>query len=398
MTKVIAERGQHFAEVAVFLVSGGLGAKLRGPGRRDRREALKDCLELRKVAVKCTGDPTLFKLRQRKKELDSTTWTVKDLGGRLLDGAEGPPPGYATPRATHEDDTGVATGACRDAELHRSSKAAAREPASTSSKSKGLARGGAAARMGAVIEVADVEIAMGDARIAGDWTSRAKVALQKLFKRFGAVVEVRVSDGDHGDVAASVRFASASAADRAMCGAPQGYLCLDGGGEIRMRHPGSKEDVWRRFPPPRCRPAPDAQPRKKKLRPNERYAACFPGEREPEQDESERFWDAQQENRGAAAEPPPPAAQGEEPPAKPVPCRPLPGATAEDLDVCRGQEAVAKEMGAIPELPFSQQKRAVKALRLRWHPDKNPEMALVATRVFHFIQEHDQWLAHIGLG
>ena len=37
-------------------------------------------------------------VKKRKKELEDTTWTVKDLGGRQLDGAEGPPPGFVAPK------------------------------------------------------------------------------------------------------------------------------------------------------------------------------------------------------------------------------------------------------------------------------------------------------------
>merc|ERR1719271_388532 len=95
-TQAVIDKGQHFAEVTVFLKNGE-EAKLRGPPRRNRNEALKDCLELRKIGMKSTDDPSLFQVRQRKKELETITWTMKDLGGPMLKGAEGAPPGY-TPR------------------------------------------------------------------------------------------------------------------------------------------------------------------------------------------------------------------------------------------------------------------------------------------------------------
>ena len=48
----VLQKGQHFAEITVLLDSGSLTTVL-GPGRKNRSEALKDCLELRKVAQKC---------------------------------------------------------------------------------------------------------------------------------------------------------------------------------------------------------------------------------------------------------------------------------------------------------------------------------------------------------
>ena len=69
-------KGQHFAEITVLLDNGEL-SNLLGPARKNRPEALKDCLELRKVAAKCTDDLKLLQLKRKKAELEDTTWTVK---------------------------------------------------------------------------------------------------------------------------------------------------------------------------------------------------------------------------------------------------------------------------------------------------------------------------------
>eukprot|EP00747_Dinoflagellata_sp_TGD_P071100 gnl/TRDRNA2_/TRDRNA2_156874_c0_seq3.p1 gnl/TRDRNA2_/TRDRNA2_156874_c0~~gnl/TRDRNA2_/TRDRNA2_156874_c0_seq3.p1 ORF type:complete len:306 (+),score=78.20 gnl/TRDRNA2_/TRDRNA2_156874_c0_seq3:26-919(+) len=276
------------------------------------------------------------------------------------------------------------------------------------------------------------------------WPS-ARVALQKLFKGFGPIVNITcgdavvtgqlknskpaLSDGD--DVLATIRFGNSKAAENAMAGAPQGYMPL-GDGEIRVRQPASRQSVWRNFPksrPPENRPGFKAteEPKKKKLRPNERFAAKHPQEAGvPEDaDESERFWDEQKRNRGAPGVPPweagrtfqpgpgqpggeIPAGEGDGLPSAQgrLPDKPMataaaelkPEASEEDKEVWKGEEAVSKEMDEILEKPFSQQKKALKALRLKWHPDKNPDNAEVCTRVFQFIQAHDDWLAHHGLG
>jgi len=69
-------KGQHFAEITLLLDNGELSTFL-GPARKNRPEALKDCLELRKIAAKCTDDLKLLQLKKRKVELEDTTWTVK---------------------------------------------------------------------------------------------------------------------------------------------------------------------------------------------------------------------------------------------------------------------------------------------------------------------------------
>ena len=69
-------KSQHFAEITVLLDNGELLTFL-GPARKNRPEALKDCLELRKVAAKCTDDLKLLQLKKRKLELEDTTWTMK---------------------------------------------------------------------------------------------------------------------------------------------------------------------------------------------------------------------------------------------------------------------------------------------------------------------------------
>merc|ERR1711957_561433 len=103
------------------------------------------------------------------------------------------------------------------------------------------------------------------------------------------------------------------------------------------------------------------------------------------------FWEAQREKRGTAADPPaaaPAPPQQEqtsavpEPPMKPAPMITSPDGESEEIEVCKGQETVSKEMQAIIEKPFSQQKKALRALRRDWHPDKNADREAVATRVF----------------
>lgn len=396
VSKAVAEQGKHFAHITVFLDSGQ-EVSLRGPARRNRQEALKDCLELRKIAVKSTDDPSLFEVRQRKRELEDITWTVKDIGGRMLDGAEGPPPGYAA-RPTAAADA-VAKSA---ASVGRSQATTG----STANKFRGIVKGNAPS-MDAVVEVADIEEAVPGSRLGGAWVSKAKVALQQAFKRFGPVMEVRVEvdDGSSGgECVSSVRFASAKAAELAMTKAIQGYLPVGtNGGQVRLRQPSATEAVWRKFPPPRRRdPALEGAP-KKKLRPNERFATKIAGagEGEGDLDESERFWEEQKDRRGMPAEPPPalepPPPQPDPVPEKPVPAVPDKDASDLDKEVCHGEEEVAKEMSGVLELPFSQQKKALKSLRRKWHPDKNPDRVDLCTRVFHFIQSHDEWLAHHDL-
>jgi hypothetical protein len=65
--------------------------------------------------------------------------------------------------------------------------------------------------------------------------------------------------------------------------------------------------------------------------------------------------------------------------------------------VASGEEEITREMKGLLLKPFSQQKKALKAIRAKWHPDKNPDSVEVATRVFQFIQAHDEWLQHHGL-
>lgn len=399
ITRVVLEQNQHAAEVTVYLDNGQV-TKLRGPPRRGRPEALKDCLELRKVAVKCTDDPSLRQVRLCKKELEGTTWTVKDLGGRQLDGAEGAPPGYVVPQLESES-------------LGRGEGGTAARPAGLGGANRtfrGIVKGGAASPE-SLVEVADVRDAvLGTSGAGGDsWSSRAKVLLQQAFKRFGPVLTVTLEPGSDG-TEACVRFASAKAAEVAMTKAPQGYLPLGaGGGEVRVRQPASAEPIWRKYPPPRRRPAPQSaasEPSRKKLRPNERFATRLPGKAaDAEPDESERFWEAQRQQRGAPAAPPPapePAPPPEPPPPvepeRPQPLQAAPGASEEDLEVAKGEMEVAAEMSTLRDKPFKQQRKALKAVRLRWHPDKNPETQAVATRVFQFIQAHDHWLAYHDLG
>lgn len=274
-----------------------------------------------------------------------------------------------------------------------------------------------------IVEVTDLPHAVPGDTDDRAWSSKAKMLLQQSFKRFGPVLEVKLPTA-----VASVRFASSRGPDAVMVAAKSGFMKL-GEGEVRVRLPGSSESVWQKFPPPRkpafekaaaaaTAAAAEAETKKRRLRPNERFApppkARSAGADDEPMDESERFWEEQREKRqrgpevpGDSGVPPPgPAASApEEPPApaapveppRPVPAEAAPDASEEDLAVCKGEREVAAELAALLEKPFSQQRKELKGIRRRWHPDKRPDDKDVATRVFQFIQSHDAWLAFHGL-
>lgn len=90
-TNVVLDDNYYRAELVVYVTRAG-GVKdlrLKGPMRSTRREALKDCIELRSAAVKGGPDPSLFLVRERRRELEDTTWTEKDMSPRDLENAEG---------------------------------------------------------------------------------------------------------------------------------------------------------------------------------------------------------------------------------------------------------------------------------------------------------------------
>lgn len=257
-----------------------------------------------------------------------------------------------------------------------------------------------------VVEVTDLPRAVpGDANDSA-WMSKAKMLLQQSFKHFGPVLEVRFPTA-----VASVRFASSRGPEAVMVAAPRGFLPL-GEGEVRVRLPGCPEAVWQKFPPLRRQfeekaTAVIAETKKKKLRPNERFAPQALGSAgtsgQPV-DESERFWDEQcarrqREAAGGVPLPPlppgPAAASGPEsgPEATPAPARAEP---PKPVPLTALPE-VALALAGLLEKPFSQQRRALKAIQRQWHPDKHPGEQEVATRVFQFIQAHDSWLAFHGL-
>eukprot|EP00913_Durusdinium_trenchii_P028255 g26486.t1 len=227
-------KGQHFAEITVLLDNGELSTLL-GPARRNRPEALKDCLELRKVAMKCTDDSKLLILKKRKKELEDVTWTVKDLGGRLLDGAEGPPPGFKPPSWMPQADAVSSTplGYVSPGKYRAPVKPTAKEEESVYSfKTRKL------------VECAEADVK--ELVSSGDWESKAKVALQQAFKKFGPVLEIRVDfKSDDGEKVASVRFASAKAVELAMSKALRGWLPV-GDKHVRVRQPAVEAKAeWR---------------------------------------------------------------------------------------------------------------------------------------------------------
>lgn len=378
-TCVLTETAGFRAEICVSVKWGSSTVepkreRLLGPPRRTKREALKDCIELRTAALKSGADPTLAKLRKKSEELEDITWTEVQLGGRQLEGAE-----------SHPRENTPATSA------------------SSSASTRGVKRpvplGGASPN---ILEVVDINTVVADNADSGAaWEAKAKVALQQLLKRFGPVLDVRISSTGDGHMA-SVRFAGAKSAESAMAACKvEGFLQL-GGGEVRVRHPSSDIESKRRFPLPRCGREEDNDARKKRLRPNERYAAA--GETQEEPNESERFWEAQRETRGAPGTAGSSAFAGAPsgehlaaPPEKPQPGELPANATEEHVLVRKGEEEVCKDMAELLMMPFSQRKKALKGMRRRWHPDKNPDRLEVATHIFQFIQSHDHWLAYQGL-
>lgn len=295
--------------------------------------------------------------------------------------------------------------------MHRL-KAASAHVVSTNFRNQSVSGGPNAAGGDAVIEVADLPDVVPGEPGTEAWAMKAKVALQQFFKQFGPVLDVRVPTS-----VAKVRFGTAKTADAVMKAAPRGFLFI-GEGEVRVRQPGSSLPVLQKFPPPRrsnptlAEAKPATISKKRKERPNERFATRVLGREEP--DESERFWEEQHEKRreAAAGGALPPIQVGEAasnaaapeqfPVVPPEPERPSPTplsseASAEDRAVFEGEKAVVAAMASLLEQPFSQQRKTLKNLRRQWHPDKRPDDQEVATRVFQFIQAHDDWLAHHGL-
>ncbi len=249
-----------------------------------------------------------------------------------------------------------------------------------------------------ILECADADVR--ELVVANDWESKAKVALQQAFKKFGPVLEVRVGfKSDDGEKVASIRFASAKAVDLAMSKAQRGWLPV-GDKHVRVRQPAIEaKSEWRSFVAPRRdAPALESAPNKKKLRPNERFAS----KKEDANEELPTETEASTPTHGTGTNGPMPTVPPPEPPKAVEPDRPVPltldeATSAEDREVVKGEEEIVKEMTSLLQKPFSQQKKALKVIRAKWHPDKNPESIEVATRVFQFIQAHDEWLQHHGL-
>ena len=312
--------------------------------------------------------------------LEDVVWTVKDLGGRLLDGAEGPPPGFKPPSWMPAPE-GTPLGYVSPGKYRAPVKPTAKEEDSVYSfKTRKL-----------VVECAEADV---KELVAGsDWESKAKVALQQAFKKFGPVLEVRVDfKSDDGEKVASIRFASAKTVELAMSKALRGWLPV-GDKHVRVRQPALEAKAeWRSFVAPRrAAPALESAPNKKKLRPNERFAS-----KQKDMEEEPQVAEQSQAPPKAAPVPPPEPAPPLEPD-KPAPLALIDINSEEDREVAKGEEEVSEEMKALLQKPFSQQKKALKAIRAKWHPDKNPDSVEVATRVFQFIQAHDEWLQHHGL-
>ncbi|CAK9038557.1 Nucleosome assembly protein, partial [Durusdinium trenchii] len=231
-----------------------------------------------------------------------------------------------------------------------------------------IARGGDANRSDCLIEVADVEQVLPGSDEA--WAAKVKVMLQQVFRRYGPVLDVRVPTGEANPIV-GIRFANAKAAEAAMVAASQGFLAIHDA-EVRLCQPLSREVIWRTFPSARRRRGePPTEPKKKKLRPNERFAPPrLPAEMVDETT-------ASAPPTVPAPAPAPPPKEPEVPlqhippdPPRPAPFEAGPAASEEDLKVEAGEAKVAKEMAGLLEQPFSKQKKALKAIRLQWHPDK----------------------------
>jgi len=312
----------------------------------------------------------------------------------LLDGAEGPPPGFKPPSwmpapAEAGGLGGAPLGYVSPGKYRAPVPKAKEEDSVYSFKTRKL-----------IVECADADVR--DLVATNDWESKAKVALQQAFKKFGPVLEVRVGfKSDDGEKVACIRFASAKAVDLAMSKAQRGWLPV-GDKHVRVRQPAveAKAECRSFVAPRRAAPALESAPNKKKLRPNERFASKQDADDDPSPPQ------APTEPSGTCPGPTPGPAPGPSPPpveAVPVePDRPVPLAmdeatSAEDREVASGEEEITREMKGLLLKPFSQQKKALKAIRAKWHPDKNPDSVEVATRVFQFIQAHDEWLQHHGL-
>lgn len=340
LSEVVQEDGFHFAELKIYVM--GLENKVGGPARKTRQEALKDELELKKVAARNLHDPNLSEVWTFADKLQGHKWLQKDFFGIPKD----PPP----------------TRAPKKREV----------PKAAPGTKKG-------AEWDSVVEVTDVD---------GD-PAKVQMALRQAFKKYGTVLEVKM---DKALGIAKVRYASVGGAEALMAAAAQGFHSV-GEGTVRVRCTGASKEEWREFPAARKALPIEGEPKKKKLRPNERFASRSG---EPDAGETE----------GQAPAPEPKVAEPEPVvvPEKPEPItasadwtRISADASEEDLAVAAGEVQVSQDMAALIEKPFSSQRKALKALRLKWHPDKNPENKEVATRVFQFLQAHDAWLEHHGI-
>lgn len=312
----------------------------------------------------------------------------------MLDGAEGPPQGFKPPSWMPAP---AEAGGLGGAPLGYVSPGKYRAPVKPTAKEEESVYSFKTRKL--IVECADSDVR--ELAATNDWESKAKVALQQAFKKFGPVLEVRVGfKSDDGEKVASVRFASAKAVDLAMSKAQRGWLPV-ADKHVRVRQPAVEAKAeWRSFVAPRrAAPALDSAPNKKKLRPNERFASRQMEAEETESTEPQTTAPKAAEAAGGATPgptPPPMEALPVEPD-RPVPLAVDEASSSEDREVASGEHDVALEMKNLLLKPFSQQKKALKAIRAKWHPDKNPDSVEVATRVFQFIQAHDEWLQHHGL-
>eukprot|EP00928_Gymnodinium_smaydae_P031204 TRINITY_DN22977_c0_g1_i1.p1 TRINITY_DN22977_c0_g1~~TRINITY_DN22977_c0_g1_i1.p1 ORF type:complete len:861 (-),score=206.69 TRINITY_DN22977_c0_g1_i1:59-2641(-) len=80
---VVYEDGKYRAEIINYVEKADRvkDVRVRGPLRSLKKEARKDCAELRRASLKAGYDASLFAVRVRRKELESVKWKAEDLVG-----------------------------------------------------------------------------------------------------------------------------------------------------------------------------------------------------------------------------------------------------------------------------------------------------------------------------
>eukprot|EP00927_Polykrikos_kofoidii_P015605 TRINITY_DN16952_c0_g1_i1.p1 TRINITY_DN16952_c0_g1~~TRINITY_DN16952_c0_g1_i1.p1 ORF type:complete len:786 (+),score=109.40 TRINITY_DN16952_c0_g1_i1:176-2533(+) len=435
------EFGGHCAVVFVNVKRGGqvFDMRIRGPRRETLQAAQRDCVELRSAAVRGGMDPTLFMVRERRRSLESTCWRDRDLSDKNLENAEGPPP-----RATTRSDRRhcSVTGA-EEAWLPKL-------PSVTDADVE------AAEVPDAVAGVPYTDEWACRAKKAMQTTFQRFGRVQSVY--FGAgddgsLVRVRLETGKHAEAA----MRAAKRGFLKVIGGDTAAIVT----EVRLRQPKSDNPLWRNFvfapfgasglarggdgterlPASACDPCGGARgpcgctpgaamtggftSAVGSPLPFAPISPCGPAAFCPN---GVGLFNAAMWGFGclnafnimngfagaavaaaAAASAAACASQGqqdqhrdqkEKPVVPEKPSLTELGSDASEVDIAvrNGEEEVAREMAALVGLPVSEQRKLMRNLRIRWHPDKNPESPEVATRVFQFVQAHEPWMAHLGIG